>query len=152
MAHISLYRRYRPISFDEVIGQGHIVRTLVNQIKTDNISHAYLFTGTRGTGKTTVARIFARAINCENPVNGNPCGKCSACVELQKPGNMDILEIDAASNSTVDEIRDLREKVKYPPVIGKYKVYIIDEVHMLSTSAFRRSTLPDDSEIADSFS
>ena len=136
MAHISLYRRYRPISFDEVIGQGHIVRTLVNQIKTDNISHAYLFTGTRGTGKTTVARIFARAINCENPVNGNPCGKCSACVELQKPGNMDILEIDAASNSTVDEIRDLREKVKYPPVIGKYKVYIIDEVHMLSTSAF----------------
>ena len=136
MAHISLYRRYRPTSFDEVIGQGHIVRTLVNQIKTDNISHAYLFTGTRGTGKTTVARIFARAINCENPVNGNPCGKCSACVELQKPGNMDILEIDAASNSTVDEIRDLREKVKYPPVIGKYKVYIIDEVHMLSTSAF----------------
>ena len=112
MAHISLYRRYRPTSFDEVIGQGHIVRTLVNQIKTDNISHAYLFTGTRGTGKTTVARIFARAINCENPVNGNPCGKCSACVELQKPGNMDILEIDAASNSTVDEI------------------------HMLSTSAF----------------
>lgn len=135
MAHVSLYRRYRPDTFDKVIGQEHIVRTLVNQIKTDNISHAYLFTGTRGTGKTSVARIFARAINCENPVNGSPCGKCNKCVELTNPSNMDIIEIDAASNNTVDEIRDLREKVKYPPVVGRYKVYIIDEVHMLSLSA-----------------
>ena len=136
MSHISLYRKYRPDSFDKVIGQSHIVRTLVNQINSGNISHAYLFTGTRGTGKTTVARIFARAINCESPVNGSPCGRCETCLQLQNPGNMDILEIDAASNSTVDEIRDLREKVKYPPVSGKYKVYIIDEVHMLSQSAF----------------
>lgn len=136
MAHVSLYRRYRPDTFDKVIGQGHIVRTLVNQIKTDNINHAYLFTGTRGTGKTSVARIFARAINCEHPVGGSPCGVCDKCVELKNPSNMDIIEIDAASNSTVDEIRDLREKVKYPPVVGRYKVYIIDEVHMLSTNAF----------------
>lgn len=135
MSHISLYRRYRPDTFDKVIGQTHIVRTLVNQIKTDNISHAYLFTGTRGTGKTSVARIFARAINCENPVNGSPCGKCAKCVELMNPSNMDIIEIDAASNNTVDEIRDLREKVKYPPVVGKYRVYIIDEVHMLTINA-----------------
>lgn len=136
MAHISLYRRYRPDTFDKVIGQEHIVRTLINQVKTDNISHAYLFTGTRGTGKTSVARIFARAMNCLQPVNGSPCGKCENCVELMNPNNMDIIEIDAASNSTVDEIRDLREKVKYPPVVGRYKVYIVDEVHMLSANAF----------------
>lgn len=135
MSHISLYRKYRPDTFDKVIGQAHIVRTLVNQIKNDNISHAYLFTGTRGTGKTSVARIFARAINCESPVNGSPCGKCKKCIELMNPSNMDIIEIDAASNNTVDEIRDLREKVKYPPVVGKYRVYIIDEVHMLTASA-----------------
>lgn len=136
MAHISLYRKYRPDTFDKLIGQGHIVKTLVNQINSGNISHAYLFTGTRGTGKTSVARIFARAINCENPIDGSPCGKCKCCTELLNPSNMDIIEIDAASNSTVDEIRDLREKVKYPPVVGRYKVYIIDEVHMLSASAF----------------
>ncbi|MEG1986510.1 MAG: DNA polymerase III subunit gamma/tau [Clostridia bacterium] len=136
MAHISLYRRYRPDTFDKLIGQKHIVKTLVNQINSGNISHAYLFTGTRGTGKTSVARIFAKAINCLNPLNGSPCGKCECCNELSNPNNMDIIEIDAASNNTVDEIRDLREKVKYPPVIGKYKVYIIDEVHMMTTSAF----------------
>ena len=100
MSHISLYRKYRPDTFDKVIGQAHIVRTLVNQIKNDNISHAYLFTGTRGTGKTSVARIFARAINCESPVNGSPCGKCKKCIELMNPSNMDIIEIDAASNNT----------------------------------------------------
>ncbi len=136
MAQTSLYRRYRPETFDKLIGQSHIVRTLVNQIEAGNISHAYLFTGTRGTGKTTVARIFAKAINCEHPVHGSPCGKCSVCEELSNPSNLDIIEIDAASNNSVDEIRDLREKVKYPPVSAKYKVYIIDEVHMMTSGAF----------------
>ena len=133
--YLALYRKYRPQTFDEVIGQDHIVKTLVNQIKMDKISHAYLFTGSRGTGKTSTAKIFARAINCENSNNGSPCGKCETCKSLAGT-NIDVLEIDAASNNGVDEIRDLREKVKYPPVVGKYKVYIIDEVHMLSTSAF----------------
>lgn len=133
--YLALYRKYRPKTFSEVIGQDHIVKTLINQIKFDKISHAYLFTGSRGTGKTSTAKIFAKAINCLNPVDGSPCGKCEACKALDGT-NIDVLEIDAASNNGVDEIRDLREKVKYPPVVGKYKVYIIDEVHMLSTSAF----------------
>lgn len=133
--YLALYRKYRPQTFDEVIGQSHIIRTLVNQIKNDKIGHAYLFCGSRGTGKTSTAKIFARAINCENPVNGSPCGKCETCKALTG-NNIDILEIDAASNNGVDEIRDLREKVKYPPVNGRYKVYIVDEVHMLSPSAF----------------
>ena len=133
--YLALYRKYRPKTFDEVVGQDHIVKTLENQIKLDKISHAYLFTGSRGTGKTSSAKIFARAINCLNPKNGSPCGKCEVCKALTD-NNMDILEIDAASNNGVDEIRDLRERVKYPPVVGKYKVYIIDEVHMLSSSAF----------------
>ena len=133
--YLALYRKYRPQTFDEVIGQDHIVKTLVNQIKMDKISHAYLFTGSRGTGKTSTAKIFARAINCEKSNNGSPCGMCETCKSLAGT-NIDVLEIDAASNNGVDEIRELREKVKYPPVVGKYKVYIIDEVHMLSTSAF----------------
>lgn len=133
--YLALYRKYRPQTFDEVIGQEHIIKTLANQIKNDKIGHAYLFCGSRGTGKTSTAKIFARAINCENPQNGSACGKCETCKNLGG-NNMDILEIDAASNNGVDEIRDLREKVKYPPVVGKYKVYIIDEVHMLSPSAF----------------
>ncbi len=133
--YLALYRKYRPKIFDEVIGQDHIVKTLINQIKLDKISHAYLFTGSRGTGKTSTAKIFARAINCMDPVNGSPCGECEVCKSLEGT-NIDVLEIDAASNNGVDEIRDLREKVKYPPVVGKYKVYIIDEVHMLSSSAF----------------
>jgi len=133
--YLALYRKYRPNTFEEVIGQDHVVKTLVNQIKYDKISHAYLFTGSRGTGKTSIAKIFARAINCENSKNGSPCGQCEVCKSLLGT-NIDVLEIDAASNNGVDEIRDLREKVKYPPVIGKYKVYIIDEVHMLSISAF----------------
>ncbi len=133
--YLALYRKYRPRTFDEVIGQDHIVKTLVNQIKLDKISHAYLFTGSRGTGKTSTAKIFAKAINCTNPQNGSPCGEREVCKSLDGT-NIDVLEIDAASNNGVDEIRDLREKVKYPPVVGKYKVYIIDEVHMLSTSAF----------------
>ena len=136
MSYLALYRKYRPTKFDEVIGQNHITQTLTHQVENGAINHAYLFTGTRGTGKTTCAKIFAKAINCLHPVNGSPCGECDVCKELNNPSNMDILEIDAASNNRVDEIRDLREKVKYPPVSGKYKVYIIDEVHMLTDSAF----------------
>lgn len=134
--YLALYRKYRPQKFSDVVGQNHIVKTLVNQIKFDKISHAYLFTGSRGTGKTSVAKIFARAINCANLAeDGSPCGNCDVCKSLEGT-NIDVLEIDAASNNGVDEIRELREKVKYPPVVGKYKVYIIDEVHMLSISAF----------------
>ena len=133
--YLALYRKYRPRTFEEVIGQEHIVKTLVNQIKYDKISHAYLFTGSRGTGKTSTAKIFAKAINCTDSKNGSPCLCCDTCKAVDGT-NIDVLEIDAASNNGVDEIRDLREKIKYPPVVGKYKVYIIDEVHMLSTSAF----------------
>lgn len=135
MEYQALYRKYRPSTFDEVVEQKHITQSLVNQIKNNQISHAYLFTGTRGTGKTSIARIFAKAINCEHFENG-PCNKCETCKILSDPSNMDIIEIDAASNNRVEEIRDLREKVKYPPVNGRYKVYIIDEVHMLTDSAF----------------
>lgn len=133
--YLALYRKYRPQTFNEVVGQDHIVKTLINQIKFDKISHAYLFTGSRGTGKTSIAKIFARAINCTNLKDGSPCGECDVCKSLEGT-NIDVLEIDAASNNGVDEIRELREKVKYPPVVGRYKVYIIDEVHMLSISAF----------------
>lgn len=136
MGYTALYRKYRPSNFDEVVEQKHITTSLTNQIKNNSISHAYLFTGTRGTGKTSIARIFARAINCTNSKNGNPCDKCDTCKIMSDPSNMDIIEIDAASNNRVEEIRDLREKVKYPPVNGRYKVYIIDEVHMLTDSAF----------------
>lgn len=136
MAHLSLYRKYRPDNWDKVIGQGHIVTTLINQIKTGTVSHAYLFTGTRGTGKTSSAKIFARAVNCMSPVNGSPCNKCAACAALSDVSAIDIVEMDAASNNGVDEIRELRENVQYPPAAVKYKVYIIDEVHMLSSSAF----------------
>ena len=136
MSYLALYRKYRSKTFDEIIGQKHITKSLVNQIANDQIGHAYLFTGTRGTGKTSIAKIFARAINCDSTNNGSPCGKCATCQALASSVNVDILEIDAASNNRVDEIRDLREKVKYPPVVGKYKVYIIDEVHMLTDSAF----------------
>ena len=134
--HQALYRKYRPKTFEEVIGQEHITQTLINQISTGTISHAYLFTGTRGTGKTSTAKIFAKAINCENNKNGSPCLKCEVCESLNNSSNLDILEIDAASNNRVDEIRDLREKIKYPPVNAKYKVYIIDEVHMLTDSSY----------------
>lgn len=136
MSYLALYRKYRPQNFDQVIGQKHIVTSLKNQIINDQISHAYLFTGTRGTGKTSIAKIFARAINCENSINGSPCGECATCKALLDPSSLDIIEIDAASNNRVDEIRDLREKVKYPPVNGRFKVYIVDEVHMLTDSAF----------------
>jgi DNA polymerase III subunit gamma/tau len=136
MKHLALYRKYRPSKFDEVIGQDHIIKTLKNQVETGQISHAYLFNGTRGTGKTSTAKILAKAINCKEPKGGSPCLTCQVCKALEDPSNLDILEIDAASNNRVDEIRDLREKIKYPPVSGRYKVYIIDEVHMLTDSAF----------------
>ena len=136
MAYLALYRRFRPSGFDGLIGQDHIVRTLVNQINSGRIGHAYLFCGARGTGKTSAAKIFARAINCLSPVNGSPCGKCEACKALADSANLDILEMDAASNNGVDDIRDLRDETAYTPSACKYKVYIIDEVHMLSTAAF----------------
>lgn len=136
MAYLALYRKYRPTSFENLIGQEHIVKTLTNQIINNRIGHAYLFTGTRGTGKTSAAKIFAKAINCLSPIKGSPCGKCQACKSLSDPSNIDIVEIDAASNNGVNEIRELREKVQYPPVSCNYKVYIIDEVHMLTGAAF----------------
>ena len=136
MAYLALYRMFRPTTLNDVVRQEHIVTVLKNQIETGKIGHAYLFCGPRGTGKTSIAKIFASAINCEHPIQGSACGKCPTCAALKDPSNLDITEIDAASNNGVDEMRDLREKVQYPPVSGKYKVYIIDEVHMLSPGAF----------------
>ena len=136
MGYQALYRRYRPARFDDFVGQEAIIRTLRSQVMSGRIAHAYLFCGTRGTGKTSTAKVFARAVNCENPDRGEPCGQCTACRALSAESSLDILEIDAASNNGVDEIRDLREKVKYPPQSGRYRVYIIDEVHMLSQGAF----------------
>jgi len=136
MAYQALYRRYRPARFDDFVGQEAVIRTLRSQVMSGRIAHAYLFCGTRGTGKTSTAKVFARAVNCENPDRGEPCGICAACRALSAESSLDILEIDAASNNGVDEIRDLREKVKYPPQSGRYRVYIIDEVHMLSQGAF----------------
>ena len=136
MSYTALYRKYRPDTFAGVIGQEHIVKTLKNQMKTDRVSHAYLFCGTRGTGKTSTAKIFAKAINCEHPIEGEPCGECSPCKAVEEGRSVNVIEIDAASNNSVDNIREIREEVKYPPTEGKYKVYIIDEVHMLSQGAF----------------
>ena len=136
MGYQALYRRYRPARFDDFVGQEAVIKTLRSQVMSGRIAHAYLFCGTRGTGKTSTAKVFARAVNCEHPQNGDPCGECAACKSLSAESSLDILEIDAASNNGVDEIRDLREKVKYPPQSGRYRVYIIDEVHMLSTGAF----------------
>lgn len=136
MSYTALYRKFRPQEFEDVKGQEHIVTTLKNQIKADRIGHAYLFCGTRGTGKTTVAKIFARAVNCEHPVDGSPCGECPSCKAIKEGTSMNVIEIDAASNNGVDNIREIREEVAYSPTEGKYKVYIIDEVHMLSIGAF----------------
>ncbi len=136
MSYTALYRKFRPDNFEDVKGQEHIVTTLKNQIKHNRIGHAYLFCGTRGTGKTTVAKILGRAVNCENPVDGNPCGECRSCKAIAAGNSMNLIEIDAASNNGVDNIREIREEVQYSPAEGKYKVYIIDEVHMLSIGAF----------------
>jgi len=136
MGYTALYRKYRPLSFEGVIGQDHIVRTLKNQMVTERVSHAYLFCGTHGTGKTSTAKIFARAINCLNPKEGEPCNQCELCQNILHGRSMNVIEIDAASNNGVDNIREIREEVKYPPTEGYYKVYIIDEVHMLSGGAF----------------
>ena len=136
MSYMALYRKFRPTRFSEVKGQDHIVKTLENQMRTGRIGHAYLFCGTRGTGKTTVAKILAKAVNCEHPVDGEPCGECEVCKAIAEGSSMNVIEIDAASNNGVDNIREIKEQVQYSPATGKYKVYIIDEVHMLSIGAF----------------
>ncbi len=136
MSYTALYRKFRPDTFSDVKGQDHIVTTLKNQLKANRIGHAYLFTGTRGTGKTTVAKIFARSVNCENPSEDGPCGECRICKAIAVGASMNVIEIDAASNNGVDNIREIVEEVSYSPAEGRYKVYIIDEVHMLSIGAF----------------
>lgn len=136
MSYTALYRKFRPDIFEDVKGQDHIVTTLRNQIKADRIGHAYLFTGTRGTGKTTIAKLFAKSVNCENPIDGSPCGTCRSCQTIASGASVNVIEIDAASNNGVDNIREIIDEVSYSPVEGKYKVYIIDEVHMLSIGAF----------------
>ena len=136
MSYQALYRQWRPQDFDEIIGQNHIVIPLKNQIMSSSYGHAYIFSGTRGTGKTSTAKIFARAVNCLNNSDGNPCNQCSNCLSILEDQFIDVVEMDAASNNSVDDIRELREHIKFAPSKGKYKVYIIDEVHMLSQGAF----------------
>lgn len=136
MSYTALYRKWRPKDFDEVVGQDAIAQTLKNQIVSGRVAHAYLFCGTRGTGKTSMAKIMARAVNCQDPKNGNPCNKCENCLEILKDASINVVEMDAASYNGVDNVREIKERLNYPPTSGKYKVFIIDEVHMLSTGAF----------------
>ena len=136
MAYVALYRAYRPQMFKDVVGQQHIIKTLQNAIQLNKVAHAYLFCGPRGTGKTTLAKIMAKALNCEHGPNIEPCDNCEVCKGIQKGTVADVIEIDAASNNGADDIRALRDSVKYLPSVGRYKVYIIDEVHMLSNAAF----------------
>ena len=132
----ALYRKWRPKSFDDVVGQGHITETLKRQVETGRLSHAYLFVGTRGTGKTTCAKILAKAANCEHPIDGNPCNMCPSCLGIDSGAILDVEELDAASNNGVDNIRLLRDEAIYTPASVRKRVYIVDEVHMLSTAAF----------------
>src|SRR6266568_2309821 len=136
MTSQSLYRKWRSQTFDDLVGQEPIIRTLKNALKSDNIKHAYLFTGPRGTGKTSTARLLAKTVNCSNPKDGEPCNECLQCREITAGNSFNVIEIDAASNRGIDNIRDLREKVMMPPSTGKYKVYVLDEAHMLTTEAF----------------
>ena len=144
MSYTAMYRRFRPTTFEEVKGQDAIVTTLKNQIRSDRIGHAYLFCGTRGTGKTSIAKLFAKSVNCEHPVDGSPCGECASCKAIAEGRSMNVIEIDAASNNGVDNIREIVNEVAYSPTEGKYRVYIIDEVHMLSAGASPSSQLRSD--------
>ena len=136
MSYLVLARKYRPKSFDTLVGQPHVVRALTNALTQQRLHHAYLFTGTRGVGKTTIARILAKSLNCETGITATPCGVCNACTEIDRGRFVDLLEVDAASNTQVDAMRDLLDNAQYAPTVGRFKVYIIDEVHMLSKSAF----------------
>ena len=136
MSYIALYRVFRPQTFSEIVGQDHVSKTLKNALKSNRVAHAYLFCGPRGTGKTSSAKILAKAVNCLEPVDGEPCNMCPNCQAVNEGNFLDVLEIDAASNRGIDEIRDIRDKVKFAPSQGKFKVYIIDEVHMLTAEAF----------------
>ena len=136
MSYLALARKWRPKDFSETVGQEHVLRALINALESGRLHHAYLFTGTRGVGKTTIARILAKALNCETGVTAEPCGKCSACIEIDEGRFIDLIEVDAASKTKVDDTRELLDNVQYAPARGRYKVYLIDEVHMLSRSSF----------------
>src|SRR5688500_13840724 len=136
MSYLALARKYRPRNFGELAGQEHVMRALVNALQTNRVHHAFLFTGTRGVGKTTIARILAKCLNCDTGVTATPCGQCASCKEIDEGRFVDLLEVDAASRTKVDDTRELLENVQYSPTRGRYKVYLIDEVHMLSTHSF----------------
>ena len=136
MRYLVLARKWRPKDFSDTVGQEHVLQALINALDSGRLHHAYLFTGTRGVGKTTIARILAKALNCETGVTSKPCGECSACLEIDEGRFVDLIEVDAASKTKVDDTRDLLDNVQYAPARGRYKVYLIDEVHMLSRSSF----------------